>query len=234
MKPHILSTFICIACLAFVNKSFGQFTLSADASNDTLRNTSSISYTFGNTVTNTHVDSIYIIWNVDLANTSIPSGWIVSACDNYTCPAWSGNSHNSAKIGPGSTGTWTVDIDPSGGGMGTGWVTEKLADNNAQTNKTSVYILTKSSTGITTVIHSNEDVTLYPNPARNEVNVIFDESMGIRSVAICNLIGKPVSLFKTAGNSAKLNIENLASGIYFIRLMDANSNPITTRKFTKL
>jgi len=230
-----------VVSLAFANNASAQFTQSMDAL-DTLYAQNSSVGAFADTITNTGSSAITVIWNVDSAGTHLLSGWAVSACDNFTCPLYSYQSHTSNPIPAGaSTNTptdppWTVEIDASapGAAAGTGWLTEKLTDNNGTTHKTDVYIFTKLATGVSTITHSSDDVILYPNPARNEVNIIFNSDLGVKSVAICNLIGKTVSYFKTAGNSANLNIENLPSGIYFLRLMDANSNVVTTRKFTRM
>ena len=45
------------------------------------------------------------------------------------------------------------------------------------------------------------------------------------------MIGKPVMVYRVTGNSAKLNIESLPSGVYFVRMADAQGK-VTTRKFT--
>ena len=233
MKKRLLSGMLVILSLSFVNNSFAQFKATADATNDTMRFDTSGVYTFTDTLTNTGTDTLTVSWNVDMARTFLPTNWTASACDNHICYPWGASTQRIGEIMlPDSTGNWTVDIDPTAGGLGTGWVTENLSGNGV--SKVVVYILTKSTTGINSVAHVNEDVILYPNPTRNDVNIIFNENMGVRSIAICNLIGRTVSLFSITGNSAKLSVENLPSGIYFIRLMDANSNLVTTRKFTRM
>lgn len=80
----------------------------------------------------------------------------------------------------------------------------------------------------------NDLVTIYPNPARSELNVIFDSKLDIRTIAVYNLIGKVVSVFKvTSGTSARLDIDNIPSGIYFIRLTDSQGKVAATCKFTR-
>jgi hypothetical protein len=73
---------------------------------------------------------------------------------------------------------------------------------------------------------------MYPNPAPNDINVVFNESLGVKSIAIYNLIGKSMLVYKTQGKSAKLNIESLPAGIYFLRFMNQQGMVVATRKFT--
>jgi hypothetical protein len=62
---------------------------------------------------------------------------------------------------------------------------------------------------------------------------LFNEAAGIRNIAVYNLIGKPVMVYKvTDNNSAKLNIGSIPSGVYFLRLFDGQGRVTAIRKFT--
>jgi len=234
MKKYFYLSVITLSSLLAFSSARAQFTMSADPS-DSMIVTTYNSNTFNNTITNTRsVDSELVNWHVDMGASYLPTGWAASICDNKSCYAFDATFHASKKIASGGTGLWATTIDPTGGGIGTGWIVQDLTDNFGVTSKIWVSMIIKNTTGVSNVVHSDDNVVLFPNPARNELNVIFNESLDIHSVAICNLIGKAVSVFKTSGNSAKLNIDNIPSGIYFIRLMDANNNVVTTRKFTRL
>src|SRR3954471_18984322 len=80
------------------------------------------------------------------------------------------------------------------------------------------------STGIQSINRASDIITLYPNPAGNELNVLYDANAGIRNIIVYNMIGKPVMVYKVTGNSAKLDIENIPSCIYFIRMIDGQSH----------
>jgi hypothetical protein len=92
---------------------------------------------------------------------------------------------------------------------------------------------TQASTDNDLSVQGKNDVILYPNPASNYLNVIFNPDAGIKNIAIYNLIGRVVSVFRVSGNSAKLDIDNTPSGIYFVRLMTDQGEIIATRKFTR-
>jgi hypothetical protein len=73
----------------------------------------------------------------------------------------------------------------------------------------------------------------YPNPAQNEVNVAYDANADIQNIALYSIIGKVLRVYKVTGNSANLDLENIPSGFYFVRLMNSHGDAVATRKFTK-
>ena len=78
------------------------------------------------------------------------------------------------------------------------------------------------------------DVVLFPNPAVDELNVLYDPNADVKSIAIYNLIGKQMMVNKTSGTgSANLNIESLPGGIYYVWLMNSLGDVVATKKFTK-
>jgi hypothetical protein len=85
---------------------------------------------------------------------------------------------------------------------------------------------------VSVVTKTDDEVSIYPNPARSHVNVVFDAALGVKNIAVYNLIGKLVSIYKVNGNSAKLDIEEIPAGIYFIRLINSQGKIVATRKFT--
>ena len=93
----------------------------------------------------------------------------------------------------------------------------------------------KNNDSVATVFSKVQDeIVIYPNPAHDEVNIIYGADAGVKNITIYNLIGKIVSVFKPIDNSsAGLSIENLPTGIYFVRLIDAQGAVVATRKFTR-
>ena len=77
---------------------------------------------------------------------------------------------------------------------------------------------------VESVAEENE-VAVYPNPAND---IIYVQGYDIQHVDIYNTIGvKLVS--KDVNNSESIDIAGFASGIYFIRTIDANGNISTTK-----
>jgi hypothetical protein len=105
---------------------------------------------------------------------------------------------------------------------------------NTSSQKILTFIATKGATGVVNVSRTDDEVVLYPNPAREAINVLFNEAAGIKNIALYNLIGKPVMVYRVQdNNSAKLDLNSVASGVYFMRLMNAQGNVVATRRFTR-
>jgi hypothetical protein len=94
-------------------------------------------------------------------------------------------------------------------------------------------MICRTGVSVPTITHSANDVLLYPNPANNELNVVYDGSADIKNIGVYNIIGKLLTVYKVSGASANLNLEHIPSGIYFVRLLNSQGNAVVTRKFTK-
>lgn len=71
----------------------------------------------------------------------------------------------------------------------------------------------------------NVNVSVYPNPANDVLNI---EGEGIQEVELMDVNGRTVM---TTANAGSLNISNLASGIYVVRVI--TNNGISTQKIVK-
>ena len=66
------------------------------------------------------------------------------------------------------------------------------------------------------VQHANEQITLYPNPATSELNIVSTDE--IRSITICNVLGKVVYSKQLNTFKATIDIAYLPAGVYFLRV----------------
>ena len=100
---------------------------------------------------------------------------------------------------------------------------------------TVTFLLSKTinTVGVNQITNVQNDILLYPNPAVNEVNVVYDDASDIRNIVVYSIIGKVMAVYKVNGNSANMNLENIPSGIYFMRLYNGSGNVVATKKFTK-
>jgi len=92
--------------------------------------------------------------------------------------------------------------------------------------------------GVSTVDGVNEisvapaSVSVYPNPATNEVHFNITSS-GITSyISVFDMTGQKVSTVDTHNNFATLNSSQLASGLYFYQLYDKAGSLMKTGKFS--
>jgi Secretion system C-terminal sorting domain len=174
--------------------------------------------------------------------TNVPADWQsgIGICDNFQCYPWSTMWPSMAvkTSNPYSAGLGDfhaqVGLDAATT-LGCYYVKVRL-DNQAITTDTAIvtFVFCKlHPTSAPTVTAVSNEVTLYPNPASNEVNVLFDAGMDVKNIAVYNIIGKMMSVYKVAGSSANLSLDNMPSGIYFVRLVNSQGNIVSTKKFTK-
>ncbi|MFZ9847460.1 MAG: T9SS type A sorting domain-containing protein, partial [Flavobacteriales bacterium] len=67
---------------------------------------------------------------------------------------------------------------------------------------------------------SNMVISLYPNPAVEEVTVFLRENNN-QKIIICDATGKTIQEMKSNSSSLKINTSNLAEGIYYINSFNA-------------
>lgn len=77
-----------------------------------------------------------------------------------------------------------------------------------------------------------ELVSVFPNPAKNYVNMEFKGNTGEFRLQILDYSGKTISEYTLFGENNVLDLANLKEGIYMLRLMTANQ--YITKKLVKL
>jgi len=184
-------------------------------------------------------------WHV--ANSYFGTGWELMGsgfCDNVLC--YTAVTSNNIFSNPSLVQTtdayttsafgefhmvFNVSTAPPAGSYA--WVQVVVEDvANSSATKTLTFVANASTTGITTT-SSSDDVVVFPNPARDVVNVVFNSKSDVKTIAVYNLIGKLVSpIYRPAtNNSAKIEVNDMPSGVYFIRLSDGKGHVVATRRF---
>ena len=94
-----------------------------------------------------------------------------------------------------------------------------LMTNECGTTTTMVLHLTVSCLGTNTVASLEKGITLYPNPAKNILNLKLPENIDVNvtSVSIANSLGQIVLKQKTE-NTTTIDVSNLQKGIYIVSL----------------
>lgn len=72
-----------------------------------------------------------------------------------------------------------------------------------------------SNLGTSTLL--KEDFTIYPNPSKGNINVIFDNTNGNNSIEIISLLGQKI-FEKNNIQSESISVSNLQKGIYLIKV----------------
>jgi hypothetical protein len=98
-------------------------------------------------------------------------------------------------------------------------------------------VLVNVSTGMNQLANFKQQLLVYPNPVTNQLTVVSNQSQKfgrVNSIEVTNLLGQQqnVKVEKLTAENFQLNIENLPSGIYFIKATDDKGN-LTMVKFVK-
>lgn len=235
MKKAILLIIMCIVTSPIVIAQ--SFTTEAD----TVKGTIYSYLNLHNNITNLTSSPIKITWRI--INSDFPASWkldsLLGICDNIACRPNINNqlfsqTFTSGDYDANATGDFHLQMNKynySHVESGMHYITIELKEGSTTRNVT--FFVTKYPTGVTSITRTMDNIFIYPNPAKNEVNVIFDRDMKVMYIGVYNLIGKVVAIYKVNGNNAKLNLENTPSGIYFIRLSDSEGHILATRKFIR-
>ncbi len=243
MKKHIYSLLFLAGALSSASTLQAQ-TFETDGG-DTVRAVIYKNMELHNNITNKSSADIKIEWKV--VGHNFPSSWSsdinLGICDNALCRQNIGNQllngtvFTSGDYAPNVKGDFHVlmiGYDASTIADGSYYITVNLKEQGGSYDKNVTFIFTKWATNVGNVHQSADRVAVYPNPANNYINVDFGKYDNINKVSIYNLVGKNVGNYNVSGNSAKLNIEKIPTGVYFIRLSDKSGNIVTTRRFTHM
>ncbi|MBS1645132.1 MAG: T9SS type A sorting domain-containing protein [Bacteroidetes bacterium] len=201
-----------------------------------------------NTIKSASSTPVTITWKV--TDSHLDAGWAITGfCDNIQCYGNDAtafpplgellNGGGDVKVSNPYTSSYgdfhALFTCASAAGGSSSWLKVNANDVSNFYSRDLYFIAMKNPTGVTTTIVSSDDVTIYPNPAREAVNVLYNRNADVRSIAVFNLIGKMVGpLYRTSSaTSAKIQLTDMPNGVYFIRLMNSKGNVVATRRFTK-
>lgn len=76
------------------------------------------------------------------------------------------------------------------------------------------------------------DYALYPNPAKENINLITTYE-GEKTISIYNSTGTIVSSYNLSGKNIVINVSSLSQGLYFMKIIEANAKTGALLKFIK-
>jgi len=258
MKRILLALMVSVALLPFAAKAqtpTASFTTAADTVwMDVITSADS-----NDEITNNMGYNLTLKWEV-IAAPTFPAAWYadtaLSICDNASCRNNTGGLLWNGTSGHMITSTYYANAThdsteafgffPSLGGCsigGTRAITINIADSTRGTagygySKHIVFVITHPGSTLsapnTIAGTTDNSVNLYPNPAKDELNVVYSAAADVKTITVYSIIGKVMGVYKvTDTEGANLNISNMPSGIYFVRLTNSNGEAVVTRKFTK-
>jgi len=184
-----------------------------------------------NATTNKYVHIVYN--NKSAANNQIRFQFKSSA-DNYTATVGTNESINTSTT---SFETVTIDLTEKTEWTGLAQDFQIVVRDTENSNKASagdleIDSITFSSSATLSVnddVAFTNDLSIYPNPTKGFINIKTQNN--ISKVLIFDVTGKIVLKRNSIENNS-LNISNLNTGIYLLKIFDINNNNIT-RKLIK-
>jgi hypothetical protein len=235
MKKILLTSIVFLTLISF-NKVFSQtFTTTTGKDSVSAFSNGDSNIDVHNDI-NALIDSVKINWKLE-GYYFAPSLTFTGFCDNSDCRGavqlLAGTTFTSDSYYKNKPGIFKAQFADSGAVSGAiSYVTILVI--GGTTTKRLTFILNKTGVGVVTTV-KEENVNPYPNPARDFVNITYDPKDNIKTAVLYNLIGKAIQAYKVSNNaSAKLDFDNnLAAGVYFVRLMNDRGQVVATRRFTK-
>lgn len=159
---------------------------------------------------------------------SVPLLWEASVCDNQICNTTLVDSGMMNPVNPSDYGLLLLHITAHVN-FGTAIIRYAVWDiANPTVKDTLTYILTVSATSGISEAHSKYAFNIYPNPAKENINIISKLQTGFQYI-ITDISGKEMNKGSSKTNTISLSTENLPNGLYSVSII-AENNTINTKK----
>ena len=73
-----------------------------------------------------------------------------------------------------------------------------------------------TTTGIESWLENS--VSLYPNPAKEYVDIRVDGDLNVTAMEVYDVYGKLINTVNVVDNPTRINVSGLADGMYFVRV----------------
>ena len=100
---------------------------------------------------------------------------------------------------------------------------------NGTSDWTSVLAVHTTDVGIESWLANS--VTLYPNPAKEYVDIHVDGDLNVTMMEVYDVYGKLINTVNVVENPTRINVSNLANGMYFVRV--TTEAGMVTKTFVK-
>ncbi|MCQ2271025.1 MAG: fibronectin type III domain-containing protein [Bacteroidales bacterium] len=166
---------------------------------------------------------------------------ITSITTNSAVATWNaGGSETSWKVGYKlqSAGQWqeatvsttTYSIEGLTANSTYDFRVKAICSTTSESDFVTTTFTTNPEVGIDNVELSNS-INLMPNPADKYIELTVNSNVLVKEAVIYNAFGQMIQMVQLTDNHARINLDNYASGMYFVRI--AGDNAVATKKFIK-
>lgn len=86
-----------------------------------------------------------------------------------------------------------------------------------------------SSVGMNELTHNSVISEVYPNPSENDMTIVFENSNTSHKIELYDVTGKVISSYNTEDSKFKISKNNLASGLYFLKVSNKQGESTTQK-----
>jgi hypothetical protein len=88
-----------------------------------------------------------------------------------------------------------------------------------------------SAVGVESIENNQNFFKVFPNPAKEYVNILFSNEVEATEIVITNVLGQVVKtqMLNAATNNIELSVQDLSAGIYFVSAILNNEQRVTER-----
>ncbi|MBK6611884.1 MAG: T9SS type A sorting domain-containing protein [Sphingobacteriales bacterium] len=167
--------------------------------------------------------------------------WRSLICDKVTC--WSPTkSSNSFELQPGETTLMDTHINSPNAsiGNGTGFVVIKVTATDPGTGNVLGtveinYTFDTWKTGLQKPTDLSSEIRLYPNPAKNFLNISYPAPVDVHYIEVYSIIGQLIDKIDMTYDFAKrINVSDWENGMYVVKLLNSNHQVIAKKVITKI
>ena len=106
---------------------------------------------------------------------------------------------------------------------------QAVCDSNVVSEWSATLTATATNSGLDNWLTSS--VTLYPNPAKEYVDIRVDGDLNVTAMEVYDVYGKLVNTVNVVDNPTRINVSSLANGMYFVRM--TTEKGAVTKTFVK-
>jgi len=242
MKLRFTLFFVAVLSLFSITNVKAQSIHFTDASNATNVSGYNSEYDVAilDTLMNMYPATKQVTWSI--VKVSGPAQWSFTNCDPASC--YSAQSPYNYLSNNNTTTPWALASGASGvftfhvvlhsiAGNGTYKLTAWVDGDSVNTAVSRMLnISVTQATGISKV--SNPEVKIYPIPANDVVNIDLSNLNSAKRLEIYNLIGAKMGSYAIDGDGTNtIPVNNLNTGMYFVKVMDGRNTILTTKTFQK-
>lgn len=187
-------------------------------------------------VVNLTSGAVTVDWRVIASD--FPADWRVNTgicdmvlCYNYT-GLWPLGTVQSFTFFPGADhyhlGIYFANITSAG----CYYLTVKMNNQAIPTDTAmATFIVCKPYPAGVPAVKTGDEVSLYPNPAGDVVNITYNSTAGIRTIIVTDMAGRAVSSVATTGEgNDTLDMTGIATGLYIVRLVNSEGATVATKR----